>query len=546
MKTKRNQISLTFLLFLPTILLFAQQFNSKVLAKVDSIFNAQFTKNGPGGAFAVLKDGAVVYKNTKGLANMEYYAPMTDTTVFNIASNSKHMTTFLALQMADEGKFSLEDDVRDHLPELAHLKHKITVKQLTNHTHGLPNVDELNQFKGKDRMTNSEILKMLFEIQTFNFKPGEHYVYSNTGYVLLSEIIARKGEKPFEVLLDEYLFGKLNMNSHAIGNFNQIMPYLADSYTQTKDGFQKNPLKLSTIGASGVHACLNDLIAWAKHFYNPQIGKPSYWKEMVKPTVLNSGKTIGYGMGLQFENFKGVDIVFHGGGTVGYRSYILHVPGEALSFVFLANDGGFSGLDVVYGSLEVILNDSIEEEQSTFETPLTQYEGTYELNPGAYYTIFAEKDSLFWKSHGSSERLFLPRKNNNAFTFSPIPYSKLTFYDDRFDLRIADFNYPSPRITPPSLEIKNESLKKYVGIYQNKAHDVIYELAWEKDKLVAYVPGDIRIVLDPFSENSVYGKNSFFGRLIFSFDSENKVSGFILSRQNLKNIPFVKRCENAK
>ena len=546
MKTKRNQISLTILFFLPTVLLFAQQFNPKVLAKVDSIFNAQFRENAPGCAFAVLKDGAVVYKNTRGIANMEYYAPVTDTTVFNIASNSKHMTTFLALQMVDEGKFSLEDDVRDHLPELAHLEHKITLKQLTNHTQGLPNVDELAQFKGLGDMTHVAVLEMLFEIQTFNFKPGEDYVYSNTGYVLLSEIIARKGKKPFEVLLDEYLFVKLGMNSDAVGYFNQIVPNLADSYAQTPDGFQKNPLRSSTMGASGVHACLNDLIAWARHFYTPEVGKTSYWKEMVKPTVLNSGKTIDYGMGLQFENYKGIDIVFHGGGTVGYRSYILHVPGEALSFVFLANDGGFSGLNVVYKSLEVILSDSIKEEQSAFETPLTQYEGTYQLNPGAYYTIFAEKDSLFWKSHGSSERLFLPRQNDNMFTFSPIPYSKLTFYDDRFDLRIADFNYPSPRITQPSLEIKDASLKKYVGIYQNKAHDVIYELAWEKDKLVAYVPGDIRIVLDPFSENSVYGKNSFFGRLVFSFDSENKVSGFILSRQNLKNIPFVKRCENAK
>ncbi|MEM8764323.1 MAG: serine hydrolase domain-containing protein [Bacteroidota bacterium] len=546
MKTKRNQIILLLLTCLPTFLLFAQQFNPEVLARVDSIFHVQFSENEPGSAFAVIKKGKVVYKNTKGMANMEFRVRITDSTVFNIASNSKHMTTFLVLLMADEGKFSLEDDVRDHLPELAHLEHKITLKQLTNHTHGLPNVDELEQFKDLGDMTHATVLDMLFEIQTFNFNPGEDYVYSNTGYVLLSEIIARKGEKPFEVLLHEYLFSKLGMNSQAVGNFNQIVPNLADSYTQTSEGFQKNPVKSSTMGASGVHACLNDLIAWAKHFYNPKVGKPSYWKEMVKPTVLNSGKTIDYGMGLQFEKYKGIDIVFHGGGTASYRSYMLHVPEEQLSLVFLANEGSFSGLDVVYGSLEAILENLIQEETPTFETPLSQYEGTYQLNPGAYYTIFAEKDSLFWQSHGSNERLFLPRKNNNTFSFPVLPYTTLKFYDDRFDFRISDFNYPSPRITPPSLEIKDESLKKYVGIYQNKAHNVIYELAWEKEKLVAYIPGDIRIVLDPFSENSVYGKNSFFGRLVFSFNSENKVSGFILSRQNLTNIPFVKRCENAK
>ncbi|MEL6975495.1 MAG: serine hydrolase domain-containing protein [Bacteroidota bacterium] len=541
MKTTRNQISLIVLIFLPTFLLFAQQFDVGLKSKVDSIFNAQFTEDAPGGAFAVIKKGEVVYKNTKGMADMEYAIPITDTTVFNIASNSKQMTTFLALLMADEGKFSMEDDIREHLPELADLKHKITVKQLTNHTHGLPNVDELAKFKGLEDMTHTTVLDMLFEIRTFNFKPGDDYVYSNTGYVLLSEIIARKGEKPFEVLLHEYLFGKLGMNSHAVGNFKQIVPNLADCYIQTPEGFQKNPVKSSTMGASGVHACLNDLIAWAKHFYKPQVGKLSYWKKMAEPTVLNTGNTIGYGMGLQFEKYKGIDIVFHGGGTASYRSYILHVPEEQLSLVFLANGGSFSGLDVVYGSLETILEDLIQEETPAFETPVSSYEGTYQLNPGAYYTIFAEKDSLFWQSHGSNERLFLPRKTNNTFTFPPLPYTKLTFYEDRFDFRISDFNYPSSRITPPINKLSNQDLKRFAGLYENKVHNVLYELVWENEKLVAYFPNHNKVVLNAFSKTSVYAKNSFFGKLDFSFDADGNVSGFILSRQNLTNVLFEKR-----
>ena len=216
-------------------------------------------------------------------------------------------------------------------------------------------------------MTHQETLNMLFNIKQFNFKPGDDYQYNNTGYVLLSEIITRVGRKPFADQLKEKIFDKFGMNdSQAVGDYKQIIPNKAYSYAATENGYRKHPVKISTMGSSGIYTSLNDLITWSKKFLSSNHPYRAHLDTMKVPTFLNSGKKIAYGMGLQFENYKGIDIVFHGGGTEGYRSYVLHAPKYNLSLVFLSNAGGFSGYDVTYKVLETIAYTKIAFKNATF------------------------------------------------------------------------------------------------------------------------------------------------------------------------------------
>ena len=297
--------------------------------KVDSLFNAHFT-NKTGAAFVIIKEGKTTYKNTKGLANIEYNIAITDSTAFNIASISKQFTTYLALLLEQEGKLSFKDDIKKYLPELIHLPYKITIKDLTTHTHGLPNSYELAHIKQilpQGNMTNEQVVKMLLNIKQTNFKVGDKYEYNNTGYILLAQIIERIGKKPFKEQLQQRIFLPLGMhNSQAIADINTVVKNKAYSYKFNNDMYEKLPVKLATIGSSGINASINDMILWAKNYQNPTLGKREFYNKMEQAILLNSGKTINYGMGLQFESYKGLDIVFHGGGTAGYRSYILHVP----------------------------------------------------------------------------------------------------------------------------------------------------------------------------------------------------------------------------
>ena len=541
MKTIAKRI-LVGLLILKCMAILAQPINAKALQKVDSIFTSHFDPEAPGGAFAVLQNGNIVYKKTLGLANLEHRIPVTDTTVFNIASNSKQMTTFLALLLEEEGKLSFTDDISKYLPELKQLPYKITIKQLTNHTHGLPNVDELAQLKGIHKMTHSEVVNMLFEIKQFNFAPESDYVYGNTGYVLLAEIIERVGEKPFEEQLKERIFTPLGMNSLAIGNYDEIVTNKAYSYSQTQNGYRNQPLQTSTMGASGVYASLNDLIIWAQNFQKTSVEKVSFFQQMQRPTQLSSGEEVEYGMGLQFENYKDIDIVFHGGGTEGYRSYMLHAPTHRLSFVFLSNAGGFAGLDVVYKSLEALLtNHLVEEENQVFDArDLAAFEGTYELNPGSYYTIKAEKDTLVCQIFGTEYTAALPRIGQSTFKFA-FPHSKVIFHKHGFDLRFADFTYPAKRVQPPAIKHQRTDLDKYIGIYKNNAHNISYELLVLDDQLVARHHSDGDTTLSGYPENGLFAINSSFGRIDFMFDTKGNVKGFKLSRKNLIGLEFVKQ-----
>jgi CubicO group peptidase (beta-lactamase class C family) len=334
----KHQVCIISFLIIQSLFVFGQTNTTAYQSyhKINSLFNTHYKSNTTGAAFAIIKDGETVYKNAIGLANVEYNIPITDSTAFNIASISKQFTTYLALLLEQEGKLSFNDDIKIYLPEFNHLPNKISIKDLTNHTHGLPNSYELAYLKEvlpHGKMNNQQTLKMLLNIQQTNFNVGDKYEYSNTGYILLAEIIERIGKKPFKEQLQEKIFLPLGMNnSQAVDDVNNVIRNKAYSYRLVNNEYENHPVKLSTIGSSGINATINDMISWAKNYQNPTVGNKSFYDKMQQATQLNSGKKIDYGLGLQFGTYKGLDIVFHGGGTVAYRSYILHIPKHQLLF----------------------------------------------------------------------------------------------------------------------------------------------------------------------------------------------------------------------
>ncbi len=513
--------------------------------EIDSLFNDLYQSNRTGAAFAIVKNGETVYKNFKGLANIEYHLPITDSTAFHIASVSKQFTTFLALLLEKEGKLSFEDDIRNYLPELNHLSNTITIKDLTNHTHGLPNIDELAHLKGvlpQAEMTHHEIVQFLLKIKRTNFNTKDNYEYNNTGYILLAEIIERVGKKSFKEQLKEKIFLPLDMHhSVAINDKSIVVKNKAYSYQLINDTYQNYPLKLSAIGASGINTTLNDLIGWAKNYQNPIVGTREFYDKMEQATYLNSGKKINYGLGLQFGTYNGLRIVFHGGGDVGYRAYMLHIPKHKLSIIILANTNDFSPLDAVYETIDILLKDDAKDEASKkvelSNEKLKRFEGTYEFYPGNYWTIIAENGTLNFQQFGTKDLNPLPYLNGTTFEFPYIPYSKFVFYENRFDFHIADFTYECNKTTinqPNQNEIK---LEEFTGIFKNEEFNIIYELETKNSKLIVKRAFD-SIVLNPLTTKSFYSPN--LGKLDFIYNSNGIVKGFELSGQNFKNIVFEK------
>lgn len=520
--------------------------NEVVFAKIDSLFDAHYSPNETGAAFAIIQNGATSYKRSTGLANVEHGVAISDSTVFNIASVSKQFTTYLALLLEEEGKISFQDDIRMYLPELSHLKEKISIKDLTNHTHGLPNSYELAYVKGvlpDGGMSHQQILQMLLNIQQPNFKVGDKYEYNNTGYMLLSEIIERVGKMPFKQQLIERIFLPLGMNhTQAVDEEELLVKNKAYSYRMINGAYQYFPNRFTAIGSSGIHSTIDDMILWAKNFQNPKVGNSSFYKRMSEATLLNSGEEVEYGLGLQFTNYKGLDVVFHAGGTVGYRSYILHVPKHHLSITILANSNDFSGLDMVYGAVDILLEEFIKKEEhkskKVSSSQLKRFAGTYEFQPSVFFTLMAENDSLFFQSFGTNQRLHLPFLFNTTFEFPDLPHTKLTFHENSFDFRIADFTYECFKTIIQQPDSSEITLSDFVGTFRNKEHKITFDLVLVDQKLRLIRAIGTDIPLSPLSLTSFF--YSDFGKLDFTYNSKGKVTGFNLSGQNFKNLVFEK------
>lgn len=534
-----------------TILLLSQSMFSqtKILdkettRKIDSIFNAYHQQDKRGSIVSIIKNEQVIYSNKTGLANIEHQIPISNASTFNIASNSKQFTMFLALLLEEEGKLSLDDDIRLHLPELKHLPNKITIKQLANHTHGLPNTDELSQLKGIETMHHKQAIEMLLNIQQVSFEAGEKHFYNNTGFMLLSEIIERIGKKPFKEQLEEKIFTPLRMNkTRIIDDKNTIVNNKAYSYNLQDKIYTSNPTQLSTVGSSGIFTTIEDLTLWAKNYQKTTVGKKEFYDEMQTLTTLNSGKRTNYGLGLQHDTYKGIDVVFHGGGTESYRSYILHAPKHQLSLVLLSNKGDMAGLDIIYDTLEVILKDFIQENKTYTilkGNKLKKLEGTYQVFPGNYNNFIVENDKLYFQFFGTTEKYHFPQIGENTFEY-PLPHHKISFDQDGMVLHRADMDYFCSK-TNVKLEIVEDlDLNKFVGTYKNEVHNTSYEIVIKNGHLMAlHANKDFDIKLYALTKNTFSSYEGYFGKIDFIPNPNGIIQSFKVSGQNLKNIPFTK------
>lgn len=540
-------------LFLFSVLsfgLYSGQSNQKdPISRADSLWSVYKQANTPGMAVAIIKEGKVIYKRTYGLANLESKTPITDSTAFNIASVSKQFTAFIALLAEQEGKLSLDDDIRTYLPELNHLPYKITIRQLANHTHGLPNFSEIKKLQGfgdEFKVTNTEAVHTLLQIKNVNFPPGEQYQYNNTGFTLLAEILRRVYKKDFSQIAKEYVFNPLHMkNTVAIDDPDKIIPNKAESYQPKGNTFLKLPIGQMVSGSSNIYATLDDLCKWAANFQNPIQGSRALYNTMQKNTVLSSGKNIEYGLGLQTEKYKGLDIVFHGGGTVGYRTYILHVPSQQFSVVMLGNGQGFDGLLIAYQLVDFFLKDQetipIKPQKTTYApSELKQFEGVYELNPGNYLEISTEGKDLYLGTYNHKGKELLQVIGDNKFKITSIPTASLTFNNGSVKLRIADFTYTAKKVILNLPKADQMVLNKLVGFYRNEEFNTIYQLLIENNQLIARHPLNGDIKLFPLKPASFYSTTEYFGQLDFKYDKNKEISGFMVSGANIINIEFRK------
>ncbi|HQU85856.1 MAG TPA: serine hydrolase domain-containing protein [Pyrinomonadaceae bacterium] len=410
--------------------IFGQTSDIATNKQIDTIFSKYNSKTS-GAAVAVVKDGKVVFKKGYGTANLEYDIPISTKTVFNLASVSKQFTAFAVYLLEKQGKLSLEDDVRKYIPEIPDYGNTIKIKHLLAHTSGIKDQASLVSLAGwrsGDLVTNENILRFVSRQKELNFEPGTRFLYSNSGYTLLAEIVKRASGQTFAEFTKKNIFAPLEMNDTQFGDDHErIIKNRAESYELGNGVFKKKALNDSAVGASNLYTTVEDMAKWALNFENPKVGDAKLIRRFNEPSLLNNGERvvwaaigddIGYHAKGQIHwNYRGTKQISHGGHTAAFRTSFWCFPEQRVAVIVLSNDEHFEQLKNVTAIADLYLKNlkpnpisnpviSINKPLERLNTDLNDYEGKfYNDELEAIYTakIVNGKLFLFHIRHGEIE-----------------------------------------------------------------------------------------------------------------------------------------------
>ncbi|HZL76199.1 MAG TPA: serine hydrolase, partial [Bacteroidales bacterium] len=532
--------------------------------QIDQLFTAYNNPQTPGAAVAVAKDGKIIFKKGYGSADLEYNIPITPATIFHIASLSKQFTAFSILLLEGEGKLSINDDIRKYIPEVPDFGKVITLNQLMHHTSGLRDQWDLLALAGwrlDDIITKAQVLRLVSRQKDLNFNPGDEFLYCNTGFTLLAEVVARVSGQTFAEFTRIHIFQPLKMNNTLFYNdCEKIVKNRAYSYHADSTGLKKSILSYSVVGATSLFTTVEDLSLWAMNFENPVVGKDIIEKMNMKG-ILNKGDTIGYAMGQGIGVYKGLKFNAHDGADAGYRTSLWRFPDQKFSVNVLSNFASFNPSGMAMRIADIYLKDKEvtktpkKEEEANMENKassdnkslkvdhdtLMAYCGKYELDPGEMATVSLENESLFVEAPGLPKT---PMTTISSTTFDVNTVSaRVTFLRDESGKVVklkAQMNGEEHfAMKMPDFDPSKVNLAEYAGDFYSSELSTTYSIVVESGKLIArhFRTGDIHLVAS--KPDQFTGDQWYFGNIEFIRDN-NTITGCKVSTGRVRNLTFVR------
>ena len=266
--------------FLPSDSSSAQTYpRTEITTQVDELFAEWDGATAPGAVVGIFMDGRIIYSKGYGLANLDYDIPITPQSVLRIGSISKQFVAMCIAILADQGKLSLDDDIRTHIPEMPDYGNQITIRHLLHHTSGIREYLTLLNLIGKPEgsvfgYTTRELVELLSRQQNLNFEPGSQFSYTNSGYFLLAEIITSVSGMKASAFAQENIFEPLGMTqTRFYDDPNAIIRNQAFGYSPNRDGgYRLDILRSDVIGDLGVITTVEDFLHWDNNFYENKTG----------------------------------------------------------------------------------------------------------------------------------------------------------------------------------------------------------------------------------------------------------------------------------
>ena len=312
----------------------------------------------------VIRDGRLIHAAGYGSANLDHGIPNGPATIFRIASVSKQFTAGAIALLALRGEVELDAPVQRYISEFPDYPDPPTVRHLVHHTSGVRDYLGLFSLAGnrsEDFIANRDILDAINRQRELNFPPGSEYLYSNSGYVLLGEIVARVTGQSLREFARAEFFDPLGMpHTHFHDDHNEVVPNRATGYSPTDDGFQINMTTLDVVGDGGIYTSVEEWAAWDRNLTEGTVGGPEWVALMHERGVLTSGDTIPYAFGLSHGEHRGLATVGHSGSWVGYRTGTSRYPDAGYAFVALCNRSRIDPMSLIASTAEIYLEDAMD------------------------------------------------------------------------------------------------------------------------------------------------------------------------------------------
>lgn len=527
----------------------------------DQLMSPYASNDSPGAAVQVWRDGKVLYSNAYGMANLAYGIPFATGTRTNIGSTSKQFTAFAIMLQAQRGALSLDDDIREHIPELPAFDEIITVRHLITHTSGLREFLNLLSMSGRrldhgDWIDREELIGIVQRQPALQNSPGAEFNYNNTAFGLAALIVERTSGQDFHEFMQDNVFGPLDMGGTMVRpSPEHIVPNMSEGYTPGEDGYRQIGDLGGAVGAGGIYSTVEDLQTWVNNYAEPHVGDAEIFKAMMTSYVLNDGDETGYGYGLFVDEQRGLTRVHHGGADVAHRSMLVYYPEINAGITTQSNHASFNSR-VAFDLAAAFFDDAMEPEEDDSDAAANEFDpasfdpeafdefvGRYSLDasPAFILTFTRDGDTFHTQATGQPQLQIVPtsptkfalRQVEAAVEFlrnDDGEVDGLTLFQngENHATRIDDDETPA---WEPTLE----DLAEFEGRYFSEELETFYTVVLEEEALVVQ-----HRRLEDAKLTSGEADEFSGGSLSFAFerDRNGRVIGFYVANGRTRDVRF--------
>jgi len=517
---------------------FAQNSNT---AAFDKILSDQFKADGPGCAALVMEKGKVVYRKGFGKADLELNVPLRPDMIFRIGSITKQFTAVAILQLEEQGKLSLQDEITKFIPDYPTHGYKITVEQLLTHTSGVKDYTRMKEWTGEMQrkdMTPKEIVDF-FKDQPMDFEPGTKFQYDNSGYILLGYIIEKASGEPYSQYLKKHIFKPLGLKHTSYDNTADLVINRVKGYSKADSGYFNSPYLSMTqpYAAGSLLSTVDDLYTWTKGVRSGRILKPETFAQAEASYVLKDGSATGYGYGLVPGEIFGSKVIWHNGGINGFLSIGIYLPLEDVFVAVFSNCDAISPDNAAFKIAAIASGKMPGFKEITLDTvTLKKYTGVYE-NGQNEQRVITFNDKQLYSQRTGGQQFKLSAYAPNRFSFN----DGMAYYEFIMNKEgnVTAVNFQNlgqasstwartdkPIPAHAEISLPAEQMQKFVGEYE-LAPGFTIKVTFDDGHLMGQATG--QSIFEMFAETpSIFFLKIVDAKVEFISDADGKVIKLIL------------------